>query len=123
MPKLTEMETGPETPGGVNCMMLAGPSLRCELQRQHMMDQVVHLQNKENHPPFSYLLMDQEPGLRVNTVFGNLPLGSCLGYQLQDYGRPNTTFLTNNTSAISMSISNVWNLLIFQVFFRLAEPF
>ena len=78
-----------------------GPSLRCGLQRQHVIDQVVHLKNKENPPPFSYLLSDQEPGLLVNTVFGNLPLGSCLGYQLQDYGRPNTTFLTNNTSAIS----------------------
>lgn len=39
-------------------------------------------------------MIDRDPGLLVNIVFGNLPLGVCLGYQLQDYGRPNTTFLT-----------------------------
>ena len=72
-----------------------GPALRYGLQRQHVMDQVVHLNQKETAPPFSYLLSDQEPGLLINTVFGNLPLGACLSYQLQDYGRPNTTFLTN----------------------------
>ena len=59
------------------------------------MDQVVHLNQKQTAPPFSYLLSDQEPGLLINTVFGNLSLGACLSYQLQDYGRPNTTFLTN----------------------------
>ena len=72
-----------------------GPALRFGLQRQHVMDQVVHLNQRETPPPFSYLLSDQEPGLLINTVFGNLPLGACLAYQLQDYGRPNTTFLTN----------------------------
>ena len=31
----------------------------------------------------------------MNTVFGNVPLGACLAYQLQDCGRPNTTFVSN----------------------------
>ena len=42
-----------------------------------------------------YLLSDQEPCLLMNTVFGNVPLGSCLAYQLQDHGRPNTRFASN----------------------------
>ena len=37
-----------------------GPALRYGLQRQHVMDQVVHLNQKETAPPFSYLLSDQE---------------------------------------------------------------
>ena len=33
-------------------------------------------------PPFSYLLSDQEASSLINTVIGNVPLGSYLGYQL-----------------------------------------
>ena len=29
----------------------------------------------------------------INTVFRNMPLGSCLSYQLQDFGRPNARFI------------------------------
>ena len=79
----------------VRCKLYDARGLAFRLQRQHVMDQVVHLHQKETPPPFSYLLSDQEPGLLINTVFGNLPLGACLAYQLQDYGRPNTTFFTN----------------------------
>ena len=32
----------------------------------------------------------------MNTVFGNVPLGSCLAYQLQHHGRPNTRFASNH---------------------------
>jgi len=74
-----------------------GPALRLGLPSHHVMDQVHYLQQRENPPPFSYLLCDQEPGLVVNTVFGNVPLGACLGYQFQDCGRPNTTFVSNFT--------------------------
>ena len=90
-----------------------GPALKCGLQRQHVMDQVVHLNQKETPPPFSYLLSDQEPGLLINTVFGNLPLGACLAYQLQDYGRPNTTFLTNYSGGTSPQDSSVPKCLEF----------
>ena len=90
-----------------------GPALKCGLQRQHVMDQVVHLNQKETPPPFLYLLSDQEPGLLVNTVFGNLPLGACLAYQLQDYGRPNTTFLTNYSGGTSPQDSSVPRCLEF----------
>ena len=77
------------------------------------MDQVVHLNQKETPPPFSYLLSDKEPGLLVNTVFGSLPLGACLAYQLQDYGRPNTTFLTNYSGGTSPQDSSVPRCLEF----------
>ena len=90
-----------------------GPALKCRLQRQQVMDQVVHLNQKETPPPFSYLLSDKEPGLLVNTVFGSLPLGACLAYQLQDYGRPNTTFLTNYSGGTSPQDSSVPRCLEF----------
>ena len=57
------------------------------------MDHVSQLKRQEKPPPFSYLLSDQEPTMLINTVFGNMPLGSCLSYQLQDFGRPNTQFI------------------------------
>jgi hypothetical protein len=53
------------------------------------------LKQRDKPPPFSYLLSDQEASLTVNTVFGNMPLGSCLAYQMQDFGRPNTVFIIN----------------------------
>ena len=90
-----------------------GPALKCGLQRQHVMDQVVHLNQNETPPQFSYLLSDQEPGLLINTVFGNLPLGACLAYQLQDYVRPNTTFLTNYSGGTSPQDSSVPKCLEF----------
>ena len=75
------------------------------------MDQVVYLNQKETAPPFSYLLSDQEPGLLINTVFGHLPLGAWLSYQLQDYGRPNTTFLTNYSGGPTPRDSSVFRCL------------
>ena len=48
------------------------------------MDEVSHLQSKPKPLPFSYLLDDQEPSVLVNTVFGNVIIGSILSYQLQD---------------------------------------
>ena len=44
-----------------------------------------------------HLLSNQEPGLLMNTIFRNVPLGTCLTYQLQDFGLPNTTFVCNRT--------------------------
>ena len=46
-------------------------------------------------------------------MFGNLPLGACLAYQLQDYGRPNTTFLTNYSGGTSPRDSPVPRCLEF----------
>ena len=54
-----------------------------------------------------------EPGLFINTVFGNLPLSACLAYQLQDYGRPNTTFLTNYSGGTTPQDSSVPKCLEF----------
>ena len=71
------------------------PAIRKGLPMCHVMEQVDNLKRKEIPPPFSYLLSDQEPSLLMNTVFGNVPLGACLAYQLQDHGRPNTRFVSN----------------------------
>ncbi|KAK2548758.1 hypothetical protein P5673_031011 [Acropora cervicornis] len=71
-----------------------GPGLR-QVDMQHVLSNVEIMRIKNKPPPFSYLLSDQEPTIKVNTVFGNVPLGSPLTYQLQDFGRPNTKFLFN----------------------------
>ena len=41
-------------------------------------------------PPFSYLLSDQEASSLLNTVIGNVPLGSYIGYQLFDKKKSQT---------------------------------
>ena len=43
-------------------------------------------------PPFSYLLSDQESSSVINTVIGNVPLRSYLGYQLFDKKKSRTVF-------------------------------
>ena len=48
--------------------------------------------SRQNPPPCSYLLSDQESALNVNTVFGNVPLGSYLSYQLTDRKTTSVTF-------------------------------
>ncbi len=65
--------------------------------RQEIMDEVSRLKSKSKPPPFSYVLADQEPSVLVNTVFGNVAVGSILSYQLQDIGKPSTTFYSNTT--------------------------
>ena len=57
-----------------------------------IMKQVSYLKSLENPPPFSYLLSDQEPSIQVNTALGDFPIGSCLSYQLFDFGRKKTRF-------------------------------
>lgn len=42
------------------------------------------MNKKEEKPPCSYLLADQEAPANVNTVFGNVQIGSILSYQLKD---------------------------------------
>lgn len=44
-------------------------------------------------PPFSYLLSDQEASSVINTVIGNVPLGSYLGYQLFDRKKSQTDLM------------------------------
>ena len=58
--------------------------------------------DQEQTPPFYYLLSGQEPTIKVNTVFGNVPLGSPLVYQLQDFGRPNTKFHFNRIRSATL---------------------
>ena len=53
---------------------------------------VSHLKCLEKEPPFSYLLSDQEPSIQVNTLLGDFPIGSCLSYQLFDFGRKKMRF-------------------------------
>jgi len=42
------------------------------------------MSKRENKPPCSYLLSDQEAPAHINTVFGNVVIGSILSYQLND---------------------------------------
>jgi len=72
-----------------------GPSYKSGLSSEHVMRHVASMCGREKPPPFSYLLSDQEPSYVVNTVLGNVPVGSPLSYQLQDFGRPNTVFVCN----------------------------
>jgi len=74
-------------------------SIREGLDSQHVMAHVDMMQRKDKPPPFSYLLSDQEPSVKINTVLGNVTVGSPLGYQLQDFGRPDTVFHSNATRA------------------------
>ena len=67
---------------------------RQSMGRETIMTEVNYLKGKDKKPSFSYLLEDQEPSMQINTAFGNMPLGSCLSYQLQDCGRPGTTFFS-----------------------------
>ena len=62
------------------------PAIRKGLPKCHVMEQVDILTRKEIPPPFSYLLSDQKQSFLINKVFGNVPLGACLAYQLQDHG-------------------------------------
>ena len=48
--------------------------------------------NEEKRSSFTYLLSDQECSTTVNTVFGNVPLGSTLAYQLTDLNPNKTSF-------------------------------
>ena len=51
-----------------------------------------YLSNEEKRSPFTYLLSDEECSTTVNTVFGNVPLGSTLAYQLTDLKPDKTSF-------------------------------
>ena len=53
---------------------------------------VLNLGKSLKPSPFSYLLSDQEPSSVINTVIGNVPLGSYLGYQLFDRKKSQTVF-------------------------------
>lgn len=55
------------------------------------------LSNYEKKPPASYLLLDQEPTSFVNTVIGNVPVGSYLGYQLFDIDKEAVEFVFERT--------------------------
>ena len=59
-------------------------------KQKSVMEMCQYLSNEEKRSPFTYLLSDQECSTTVNTVFGNVPLGSTLAYQLTDL-KPNKT--------------------------------
>ena len=73
----------------------------------HVMSEVSYLRQKEKPPPLSYLIADQEPVLKINTIFGNVPLGSCLSCQLQDFGRPKNKFITNFQANANKNVENL----------------
>lgn len=53
---------------------------------------VTYLKKLAKPPPFSYLLMEQDTPKNIKTVFGNVPVGSCLSYQLFDCANLTTQF-------------------------------
>ena len=57
-----------------------------------VLDLCSKLAKESKPPPFSYLLCDQETSSAINTVIGNVPLGSYLGYQLFDKKKSQTLF-------------------------------
>ena len=61
-------------------------------KHQDVMEMCHCLSTEGKHSPFSYLLSDQECSSATHTVFGNVPLGSTLGYQLTDLKETKTTF-------------------------------
>ena len=84
-----------------------GSTARPGFSGAHVMSEVSYLRQKERLPPFSYLLADQEPVLKINSKFGNAPLGSCLSYQLTDFGRPKTKFIANFQANANKSVENL----------------
>ena len=72
--------------------ILAWKAHLLQVDMQHVLSNLEIMRIKNKPPPFSYLLSDQEPTIKVNTVFENVPLGSPLAYQLHDFGRPKFLF-------------------------------
>lgn len=71
----------------VNCKLYdsRGTKLKSDgWSQQSIMDMCSFLSIEEKPPPFSYLLSDQEISESKQTVFGSVPLGAALGYQLTD---------------------------------------
>ena len=79
-----------------------GPGLR-QVDMEHLLSNVEMMRINNKPPPFSYLLSDHEPTIKVNTVFGNVPFGSPLACQLQDFGRPNTKFRCNRVRGVTLA--------------------
>ena len=94
--KATTDRSGEGNRDPVKCKLYEarGPKLQ-QVDMQHMLSNVEMMRMKNNPPPFSHLLSDQGPTIKVNTALRNVPLGSPLAYQLQDFCRPNTKFHFN----------------------------
>ena len=92
----TDKTTDTREKDPVRCKLYDARALfaRQSMGRETIMAEVNYLKGKDKKAPFSYLREDQEPSMQINTVFGNMSLGSCLSYQLQDFGRPRTKFFS-----------------------------
>ena len=78
-----------------------GSTTQYGLSMMHIMSQVSHLKQKEKPPPFSNIILDQEPVMHINTVIGSVLLGSCASYQLQEFRKANPRFITNFETMIT----------------------
>lgn len=72
--------------------MMPGQKKKIGWKPERVLDLCSKLVKEHKPPPFSYLLSDQETSSGINTVIGNVPLGSYLGYQLFDKKKTQTTF-------------------------------
>ena len=79
----------------VQCKLYKATNGNMILSSESIVAQVNDLSNMPNPPPFSYLLNYQEPSMQINTSLSNVPLGSCLSYQLFDLGKSGTRFECN----------------------------
>ena len=66
-------------------------------KRETVFKMCTELSNYEKKSPASYLLLDQEPTSFVNTVIGNVPVGSYMGCQLFDIDKEAVEFVFERT--------------------------
>ena len=91
--KASSDKDGKRTLHPVTCKVYdaRGKDLRLSGWKQKsVIEMCQYLSNEEKRSHFTYLLSDQECSTTVNTVFGNVPFGSTLAYQLTDL-KPNKT--------------------------------
>ena len=76
----------------VSCKLYDARSSKKKWNQESILKMCEDLKSEKYSPPFFYLLSDQEASENVHTVFGNLPLGCVLGYQLTDLDESRITF-------------------------------
>lgn len=70
------------------------------------------LSQEKRKPPFSYLLGDQQCSQIINTVLGNVPLGSYLGYQLFDERKQKVNFSLDRPVTEILTFDNQPDLIL-----------
>ena len=79
---ITDEESGKRKGDPVRCKLYDPRSFNVHhiMNNARMKKEADYLKSMEKRPPSSYLLDFQEPSVTINTVFGDVPLGSCLAH-------------------------------------------